>query len=64
MILLNAWQGAGRDTHSMLRGQAEPELVATLEYQAEGTIEVDGQPCILTKYRISANYRIPGKFQK
>jgi hypothetical protein len=44
----------------MLRGQAEPELVATLEYQAEGTVQVDGQPCTLTKYRISANYQIPG----
>ncbi len=44
----------------MLRGQAEPELVATLEYRAEGTIRMDGQPCRLTKYRISANYRIPG----
>lgn len=57
----------------MLRGQAEPELVATLEYRAEGTIQVDGQPCSLTEYvaaepgvlgksgyRISANYRIPG----
>lgn len=44
----------------MLRGQAEPELVATLEYQADGTIEVDGQSCTLNRYRISANYRIPG----
>ena len=44
----------------MLRGQAEPELVATLEYQAKGAIQVDGEPCTLTKYRISANYRIPG----
>ena len=44
----------------MLRGQAEPELVGTLEYQAEGMIQVDGQPCTLTKYRISANYRIVG----
>ena len=44
----------------MLRGQAEPELVGTLEYQAEGTVQVDGQPCTLTKYRISANYQIPG----
>ncbi|WP_428100162.1 hypothetical protein [Candidatus Rariloculus sp.] len=44
----------------MLRGQAEPELVATLDYQADGTIQVDGQPCSLTRYRISANYRIPG----
>lgn len=44
----------------MLRGQAEPELIGTLEYQAEGTIRVDGQPCTLTKYRISANYQTPG----
>ena len=44
----------------MLRGQAEPELVGTLEYQAEGTVRVDGQPCRLTKYRISANYQLPG----
>jgi hypothetical protein len=44
----------------MLRGQAEPELVGTLEYQAEGTIQVDGQPCTVTKYRISANYQLPG----
>src|SRR5881394_3725555 len=44
----------------MLRGQAEPELIETLEYQAEGTIQMNGQPCTLTKYRISANYQIPG----
>jgi len=44
----------------MLRGQAEPELVATLEYQAEGTVQIDGQPCALTKYRLSANYQVPG----
>jgi hypothetical protein len=44
----------------MLRGQAEPELVGTLEYQGEGTVQVDGQPCTLTKYRISANYQLPG----
>jgi len=44
----------------MLRGQAEPELVATLEYQASGTIDVGGQACELSKYRVSANYQIPG----
>ena len=44
----------------MLRGQAEPELIETLEYQAEGTIQMNGQSCTLTKYRISANYQIPG----
>jgi hypothetical protein len=45
----------------MLRSGNESELVKTLEYEAEGgTIQVDGQPCTLTKYRISANYQIPG----
>jgi len=44
----------------MLRGQAENELIGTLEYRAEGTIQVEGLPCRLTKYRISANYQIPG----
>jgi len=55
----------------MLRGQSEPELVATLEYRAEGTVQVNGQACTLTEYvpaapgtlgksgyRISANYQI------
>src|SRR5438270_9366436 len=45
----------------MLRSGDEAELVKTLEYQAEsGTIQVNGQPCALKKYRISANYQIPG----
>jgi hypothetical protein len=60
----------------MLRGQAEPELIKTLEYRAEGTVQIDGQACTLSKYmlppdaepgtlghsgyRISANYQIPG----
>jgi hypothetical protein len=40
----------------MLRGQDQHELVATLEYQGKGTIQVEGLPCTLTKYRISNNY--------
>src|SRR5438874_6731375 len=45
----------------MLRSGNESELVKTLEYQADGgTIQVNGQPCALKKYRISANYQIPG----
>jgi hypothetical protein len=44
----------------MLRGQAESELVGTLDYHAEGTVQVDGQPCTLTKFRLQANYQIPG----
>ncbi len=44
----------------MLRSGNESELVKTLEYEAEGgTIRVNGQPCALTKYRISANYQVP-----
>jgi hypothetical protein len=45
----------------MLRSGNESELVKTLEYQAEGgTIQVNGQPCALKKYRVSVNYQIPG----
>ena len=45
----------------MLRGAQEVEAVATLELKASGTIQVDGQPCRLTKYRISNNYQIAGE---
>jgi len=45
----------------MLRSGNEEDLVKTLEYQAEGgTIQVNGQACAVKKYRISANYQIPG----
>jgi hypothetical protein len=45
----------------MLRSGNESELVKTLDYHAEGgTIQVDGQPCALTKYRVQANYQVPG----
>jgi hypothetical protein len=45
----------------MLRSGAESELVKTLDYHAAGgTIQVNGQPCTLTKYRIQANYQVPG----
>ena len=57
----------------MLRGEGEFELIQSFEYRAEGTIQVDGQPCRLSTYepaepgvlgvsgyRVSANYRIPG----
>ena len=45
----------------MLRGIDEHELIASLEYQGSGTIQVDGQPCRLTKYRASTNYQTPGQ---
>jgi hypothetical protein len=44
----------------MLRGIEEHELAVTLEYRGEGTIQVNGQPCALTKYRVQVNYQIPG----
>ena len=45
----------------MLRGPQENEAVATLELKATGTMQVDGQPCRLTKYRISNNYQSTGE---
>jgi hypothetical protein len=45
----------------MLRSGAESELVKTLDYHgASGTIQVKGEPCTLTKYRVQANYQVPG----
>ena len=45
----------------MLRSGNESELVKTLDYHAEGgTMQVDGQPCTLSKYRVQANYQVPG----
>ena len=41
----------------MLRGIDEHELIVSLEYQGKGTVQVDGQPCALTKYRASTNYQ-------
>jgi hypothetical protein len=44
----------------MLRGQAENELIGTLDWHGEGTIQIDGRPCTTTKLRVQANYQIPG----
>jgi hypothetical protein len=42
----------------MLKGADERDMVATLEYQAKGgTIQVDGQPCTLSRLRESTNYQ-------
>jgi hypothetical protein len=44
----------------MLRSGAESELVKTLFYEADGgRIQVDGQPCTVTRARIYANYQLP-----
>ena len=45
----------------MLRGIDEHELISSLEYQGTGAIQVDGQPCMLTKYRVSTSYQTPGQ---
>jgi hypothetical protein len=45
----------------MLRGPQEIEAVATLEHRATGTVQIDGQPCKLTFYRVSTNYQVPGQ---
>jgi hypothetical protein len=45
----------------MLRSGSESELIKTLHYVgAGGTIQVNGQPCTLTKYQMNANYQLPG----
>ncbi len=41
----------------MLKGHDERDMVASLEYQGKGTIQVEGQPCTLTRYRASTNYQ-------
>src|SRR6478672_4695968 len=41
----------------MLKGHDERDMVTSLEYQGKGTIQVDGQPCTLTKLRASTNYQ-------
>src|SRR5256712_2810571 len=51
-VLFNWMWGMG-----MLKGHDERDMVASLEYQGKGTIQVDGQPCTLTKYRASINYQ-------
>src|SRR5439155_3322728 len=41
----------------MLKGTNERDMVATLEHQAKGTIQVDGQPCTLSQFRAATNYQ-------
>src|SRR5436190_24208503 len=51
-VLFNWMWGMG-----MLKGHDERDMVASLEYQGKGTMQVDGQPCTVTKYRASTNYQ-------
>jgi hypothetical protein len=45
----------------MLRSDQELDLIASLEYQGKGTMQVGGQPCTVTKYRSSINYQTSGE---
>jgi hypothetical protein len=55
----------------MLRGIEEHELVVTLEYRGEGTIQVNGQPCAIKPYEATeregelgtSGYRIGNAYQ-
>ncbi len=54
----------------MLRGIEEHELVVTLEYRGEGTIQVNGQPCAIKPYEPAregelgtSGYRIGNAYQ-
>jgi hypothetical protein len=51
-VLFNWMWGMG-----MLKGHDERDVVTSLEYQGSGSIQVDGQPCTLTRYRVSTNYQ-------
>src|SRR5207244_4310932 len=45
----------------MLRSSEERDLLMSLEYQGTGTMQVDGQPCNVTKYRTSISYQTSGE---
>src|SRR5438093_10977550 len=45
----------------MLRSSEEYDLMMSLEYQGKGTMQVDGQPCNVTKYRTSISYQTSGE---
>src|SRR5262245_50700370 len=45
----------------MLRSSEEYDVLMSLEYTGQGTMQVDGQPCNVTKYRTSISYRASGE---
>ena len=45
----------------MLRSTEERDLIMTLEYTGKGTMQVNGQPCNVTKYRTSITYQHSGE---
>ena len=44
----------------MLRSVREVDSIGTLDYVGTGTINVNGQPCKLTKYHATINYQVSG----
>ena len=45
----------------MLRSDQERDIVASLEYQGKGTMQVGGQPCNVTSAISSINYQTSGE---
>jgi hypothetical protein len=45
----------------MLRSTEEYDLLMTLVYEGDGTIQLNGQPCNVTKYRSDITYRASGE---
>jgi len=45
----------------MLRSTEERDLIMTLVYEGKGTMQVDGQPCNVTRYRADITYRASGE---
>ncbi len=45
----------------MLRSSEEYDVLMSLEYQGKGTMQVDGLPCNVTKYRTSISYQTSGE---
>lgn len=44
----------------MLRGTEQVDAIVTYEYYGTGTVAIGGQPCRLTKYRVSVNHQDQG----
>src|SRR3954468_18498995 len=45
----------------MLRSANEMDLLMSLEYKGKGTMQVNGQPCNVTKYQASISYQTSGE---
>src|SRR5690606_20284260 len=45
----------------MLRSTEEYDLIMSLVYEGTGTVQVDGQPCNVTRYRSDISYQTSGE---